>query len=395
MSYTLRGRIETRLAGLLPALVAAAVIGALLPAWWPLELAALMVGLGLTLDAVAYHRLLPYQAGWLALPLGLVELGILIVLVRDLGISAPLGGALAFFAGSWLLGQLLVHAVLPLGWISYAEDGGELGRAGAAAAIGVTVVLGAAGGFAWSTRPPVVHLSAGEHKGPIVLDHRQRLVGDKDAIVRGGIVVTADDVTISGVTVIGGENGIDVENAKNVVLKNVTVVNARMDGIHVRRSQVRIENCRILSPPAPFTQGIDISYAFDLKESVVMGCTVEGGAEGIVTHFSNATLMGNKVSRTSLRGIDMTEMSMGMIEDNQVTDAIGIGIFCGDHSECMVDENAVVDTRPDLASGDLSRAGYGIVSHYGAITELGDGNTLVGNAKGISTFVDGRFVHSK
>jgi hypothetical protein len=393
MSYTLRGRIETRLASLLPVLVAACVIAAVLPAWWPLELAALMAGVGLALDAVVYHRLLPYQAGWLALPLGLVELGVLMILVRDLGVPAPLGWAILFFAGAWLVGQLLVHAVLPLGRISYAEDGGELGRVGAVLAVAVTVVLAGAGGFAWSTRPPVVHLSAGEHQGPIVLDHRQKLVGDRDAIVRGGIVVTAGDVTIKGVTVIGGENGIDVQNAKNVLIEDVTVMNARMDGIHVRRSQVKIENCRILSPPAPYTQGIDISYAFDLKESVVAGCTVEGGAEGIVTHFSNATLMGNKVSRTTLRGIDMTEMSMGMIEDNQVTDAVGTGIFCGDHSECMVDGNAIVDTRADVGSNDLSRAGYGIVSHYGAVTEIGDRNTLVGNAKGISAFVDGRLVH--
>ncbi len=392
MSYTLRGRLETRLAVLLPALAAAAVIAALLPAWWPLELAALMAGLGLALDAVVYHRLLPYQAGWVALPVGLAELGILMVLVRDLGVRAPLAGAIGLFAGSWLAGQVLVHAVLPLGRLSYAEDGGELGRLGPALAIVVTAVLVAAGGFAWSSRPPVHHLTAGEHTGPIRLDHRQVLVGDHDTIVRGGIVITASDVTVKHVTVIGGENGIDVQNAKNVRLEDVTVINARMDGIHVRRSQVHIEGCRILSPPGPYTQGIDISYAFDLKESMVAGCTVEGGAEGIVTHFSNATLMGNKVSRTTLRAIDMTEMSMGMIEDNEVTGARGVGIFCGDHSECMIDENTVVDTRADTTSNDLSRAGYGIVSHYGAITELGDGNTLLGNEKGVAAFVDATIV---
>ena len=326
------------------------------------------------------------------MPLGLVEVGVLMVLVRDIGVPAPLGGAVAFSRARGSSGR---RSFTP----SSRSGGSRTPRTGASSDARARSPRSASPSSSQrraasrgSTRPPVVHLSAGEHKGPIVLDHRQKLIGDKDAIVRGGIVVTASDVTVKGVTVIGGENGIVVQNAKNVVLEDVTVVNARMDGIHVRRSQVRIEDCRVLSPPAPHTQGIDISYAFDLKESVVAGCTVEGGAEGIVTHFSNATLMGNKVSRTSLRGIDMTEMSMGMIEDNQVTDAVGIGIFCGDHSECMIDENAVVDTRADPTSNDLSRAGYGIISHYGALAELGDGNTLVGNAKGISAFVDAKLV---
>jgi parallel beta helix pectate lyase-like protein len=393
VSYTLRGRVETRLAALLPSLLAACAIAALLRAWWPLELAALMTGVGLALDVVAYHRLLPYQPGWLALPLGLLELGMLMVLVRDLGIAAPLAAALAFFAGSWLLGQALVHAVLPFGRLTYAEDGGELGRAGAVLGIAATVLLAGAGGFAWSTRPPVVHLSAGEHAGPIVLDHRQKLVGDKEAIVRGGIVITASHVTVEGVTVIGGENGITVENAKDVLLEDVTVLNARLDGIHVRRSTVTIKDCRILSPPAPYTQGIDLSFSMDMEESHVMGCTIEGGAEGIVTHSMNATLMGNKISRTTLRAIDMTEMSMGMIEDNEVIDSLGIGIFCGDHSECMIEKNSVVDTRPDEASEDLTRAGYGIVSHYNAVAELGD-NTLI-ESRGASTFAGGRLVHDE
>lgn len=390
MSYTLRGRLETRAAVLVPLLVAACLIAALIREWWPLELAALMVGLVLVLDVVVYHRLLPYQPGWLAAPLGLLELGLLVVLMRDAEIEAPLGWAIALFAGAWLLGQLLVHAVLPLGRLSYAEDGGELGRAGPVLAVAAAVLLAAAGGFAWSTRPPVVHLSAGEHAGPIVLDHRQKLVGGDNAIARGGIRVTADDVTVEGVTVIGGEYGIDVEDAKNVVLKDVTVLNAKLDGIHVRHSEVHIKGCRVLSPPAPYTQGIDISFSFDLDESTVEGCTIEGGAEGIVTHSTNATLMGNRVSRTTLRAIDMTEMSMGMIEDNDVIDTLGIGIFCGDHSECMVEKNSVVATRPDKASDDLTRSGYGIVAHYGAVADLRD-NTFA-QSRGAAAFAEGRLV---
>jgi parallel beta-helix repeat protein len=390
MSYTLRGRLETRAAVLVPVLVAACLLAALLRGWWPLELAALMVGLALVLDLVAYHRLLPYQPGWLAVPLGVVELGLLVVLMRDAGIRAPLGWAIAFFASAWLLGQVLVHVVLPLGRLSYAEDGGELGPVGPMLAIAAAVLLAAAGGFAWSTRPPVVHLAAGEHVGPLVLDHRQKLVGEDGTIVRGGMRITADDVVVENVTVVGGEYGFDIEDAKDVVLKDVTVLNARLDGIHVRHSEVHIKDCRILSPPAPYTQGIDISFSFDLDESTVEGCTIEGGAEGIVTHSTNTTLMGNRVSRTTLRGIDMTEMSMGMIEGNTLIDTVGIAIFCGDHSECMVEKNSVVATRPDAASDDLTRSGYGIVAHYGAVAELKDNSFA--QSRPPAAFAEGRLV---
>ena len=44
MSYTLRGRIETRLAAALVPLLVACAIGAAITDWWPIELAGLMLG---------------------------------------------------------------------------------------------------------------------------------------------------------------------------------------------------------------------------------------------------------------------------------------------------------------------------------------------------------------
>ena len=114
MSYTLRGRLESRLAAALLPFLVACVASIVLSLWWPLELTGVMIGVGLALDAMVYHRLLPYQPGWAALPLGLAELGVTMALVRLLEIEAPLEPALWFFAGSWLVAQLLAHAGLPL-----------------------------------------------------------------------------------------------------------------------------------------------------------------------------------------------------------------------------------------------------------------------------------------
>jgi len=307
----------------------------------------------------------------------------------DLAILAPLAGALAFYAGSWLLAQVLAHAALPLARLSYGDDGGELGRPGAAVSALALVVLGSAAGVAWATQPPVVRLAAGVHQGPLVLDRSQRLVGEPGAVVRGGIVVTADDVTVRDVTVVGGDFGIEVDGAERVVLERVNVLWAGLDGINVRRSTVTIRDCVVREPIGSHAQGIDISFGFDLGPSVVERCTVTGGMEGIVTHFARALVRDNRVSETSLRAITLTEMSMADVEDNEVQDALGVGIFCGDYSVCRIEENSVSGTVADVESGDRTRMGFGILSHYGADATLAD-NRLRGNARPVGSFLRAR-----
>ena len=370
MSYTLRGRVESRLAAAVVALLAAAALGTALGDWWPLELAGLMIGIGLTLDVAAYHRLLPYQPGWLALPLGLVELGATIGLARAAGVQAPLAGGIAFFTFAWLAAQVLVHAALPLLHRSYADDGGELGTAGTGLALVALGVLAGSGGVAWATKPPLYRLANDVQRGPLVLDRPGVYEGGPRTVVRGGVVVRTSHVTLRDVRVEGGENGIDVEQVQDVVLDRVTVSGATLDGIHVRRSEVAIRDCVVRSPRGGYTQGIDISFGLEEPVSMVEGCRVSGGAEGIVTHYANAMLSRNRVSGTSLRGITLTEMSMGMAERNDVDGALGIGILCGDHSECELAANHVSAVRPDPASQDPTRMGYAIVSQLGAHAQL-------------------------
>lgn len=383
MSYTLRGRLETRLAAaLLPFLVAVAV-APLLHVWWPIELVGLMVAIGIVLDAAVYHRLLPYQPGWAALPLGVVELGATMGLARLLDLNAPLDLALALFGLAWLLAQLLGHAGLPLVRLSYAEDGGELGRGGIALSVAAACAVLVVAGTAWSIRPPTVHLAAGVHQGPLVLDHPQRLVGEPGAVVRGGIIVTSDDVHVRDLTIFGGEHGIEVRDSESVVLERVRIGGATMDGISARQSSVRIKDCQIDSPRTAGAQGIDISFAMTLPPSKIERCRVRGGAEGIVSHLATVLIRDNEVSGTSLRGIAVTEMSMGEVDENRVHDAIGVAIFCGDYSHCTITDNAVSGTRPD-PSGNPTRNGIGILSYFGSVARVRGNNT---NA---AVYIDGR-----
>ncbi|HYK06816.1 MAG TPA: right-handed parallel beta-helix repeat-containing protein [Gaiellaceae bacterium] len=374
MAYTLRGRVETRLAGAIVPVLVAAVLAPILHKWWPLELAGLMLLIGLTLDVVVYHHLLPYQPGWAAVPLGLLELGLTMAAARLLELGAPLQPAVLFFAGSWLLAQLLAHAVLPLLHLTWPEDGGELGRAGPGLSAAAPVALVAVLGIAWAVEPPTVRLEAGMHEGPLVLDHAQTVVGEEGAIVRGGIRITADDVTLRNLTVQGGEYGIEVRDAESIELDGVVVESAELDGINARQSELEIRDCEIRSLPGTATQGIDISFASQLPASLVEDCLVVGGSEGIVSHMANVMVRDNRVRSTELRGIAVTEMSMGDVEDNLVEDALGIGIFCGDYSHCSIEDNRVTGMRPD-PSGNPTRAGLGLVAHYGAVATVG-GNTL-------------------
>jgi nitrous oxidase accessory protein NosD len=255
------------------------------------------------------------------------------------------------------------------------------------------LLLAGGGGVAWATRPPTVYLAAGVHRGPIVIDRTETLVGEPGAVVRGGIVVRADDVTVRDVTVKGGDDGIQVENARRVLLDGVHVVGARLDGIHVRRSNVMIEDCTIERPRSRYAQGIDISFSFDLPMSMVEGCTVRGGQEGIVADFAQVEFRQNRVVGTTLRGITLNEMSMGMVEQNEIRDALGVGILCSDQSECEVERNVVQGLRPDLATADRSRRGYGVVAFYGATATIAD-NHLAGAPLQAGSFADGHIQRS-
>ena len=376
MSYTLRGRLESRLAAAAPALLVAFA----LHTWWAVELVALMLALGVMLDALVYHRLLPYQPGWAALPLGALELALLYGAMRAIPIMAPLGTALLLFAVAWVSAQLFGHALFPRLELSYGDRGGELGRIGAATAAAVALAAVVGVGAAYATRPPTLHLQ-GVVRGPLVIRHPATIVG---GVVRGGIVIRSNKVTLRDVKVVGGEYGVDVDEAKHVLLDGVEVVGAKLDAIHVRRSSVMIDGCRISSPASRWVQGIDISFNGDRAMSMVENCDISGVREGIVTHFTMVDVKDNHVSDTTLRGITMGEMSMGEISGNVVAGGLGVGIYCVDSSECEIAHNTVLGTRVD-PSGDVMRAGVAIESVYNAHATVHD-NVVSASPGGVKAF---------
>lgn len=261
-------------------------------------------------------------------------------------------------------------------------------RVFAAAAVAFLLLLPVP--VALATRTPTTHLEAGVHQGPLVIDDRRKVIGEPGAVVSGGIVIEASGVLVRDVAVVGGKHGILITNSTGVVLERVAVRGSELDGISARGSSVTIRDCVIHSLLGAHAQGIDISFGMTKAPSLVEGCDVLGGYEGIVTHFAHADLRGNRVSDTSHRGITMTEMSMGHVEENEVSDALGVGIFCGDYSECDIHRNTVFGTRAD-AEGGTSRAGYAIQALYGASATVND-NRLARNARGEGAFINAEIV---
>jgi len=141
---------------------------------------------------------------------------------------------------------------------------------------------------------------------------------------------------------------------------------------------VIIRNCTVDMLGNPIGQGIDISFNMGMGMSMVQGCTIVGGMQGITTHSSMTEIVDNRVSRTTGEAISVAEMSMGTAMNNEVRDALGVGLNCDDQSMCMFERNTVIGTRPDVASGNPTRRGVGLLASFLSEAEVHD-NALAAN----------------
>ena len=173
MAYTLSGRLQSRLAAaLVPLLARLRARRRRCRPGGRSSSPALMLGVGLAARPRVYDRLLDYQPGWLAVPLGLLELAVVLVLVRgSRSCGAPLLPALAFYAGSWLLAQALAHAGFPLLRLVLRRRRRRARPRSAARSLRRrSSLFGTAGGVRVVHAPAGRSPSAGIHQGPIVID---------------------------------------------------------------------------------------------------------------------------------------------------------------------------------------------------------------------------------
>lgn len=220
-------------------------------------------------------------------------------------------------------------------------------------------------------RGGAVHLLPGVH-GPFrVTEPGAVVVAAPGAVVRGPVEVRADGVALHGLRIVGGENGVTVRDAEGVRLERLWVTGARVHGVEVIDAQAVVRDCVVAGLASRYGQGVEVRNASTRPRSVVEGCRISGGQEGIITHSSRVEIRENSVTGTTLRGIAISEMSEGTMEGNVVTGVVGVALYCGDMSHCEIVGNRVRDVRPD-PSGVRSRAGHAVVGWYYSTLRLRD-----------------------
>jgi hypothetical protein len=220
----------------------------------------------------------------------------------------------------------------------------------------------------------VIRLQPGVH-GPFLIDRRVTVEGTPGATVRSPVVVAADGATVRDLAIVGGENGVSVMDVDGVTLDRVTVRGASMHGVEVSDGSVTVTDC-VIELDGEYAQGIEVRNSTGRPRSIVRGCRVSGGREGLLTHVARAEFVDNEVSGTSLRGIAVTEMSEGLVANNDVHDVAGAALYCGDMSHCEIRDNVVRDVTAAPGAG-RSAEGYGVVDWYFSRIRLA-GNRFAG-----------------
>jgi len=220
----------------------------------------------------------------------------------------------------------------------------------------------------------VIRLQPGVH-GSFFIDRRVTVEGTPGATVRSPVVVAADGATVRDLVVVGGEDGVSVMDVDGVTLDRVTVRGASMHGVEVSDGSATVTDC-VIEVEGEYAQGIEVRNSTGRPRSVVRGCRVSGGREGLITHVARAEFVDNEVFGTLLRGIAVTEMSEGLVANNDVHDVAGAALYCGDMSHCEFRDNVVREVAAAPGAG-RSAGGYGAVGWYFSRIRLA-GNTFGG-----------------
>jgi hypothetical protein len=204
-------------------------------------------------------------------------------------------------------------------------------------------------------RTATILVAPGHYTGPFVIRQSMTVRAAQPGMVHlsaaeGEAVVTiygAHDVTVEGFIIEGGYLGVLVEESEAVTLARNRITGAWLAGIRLSRAQARIEENDISASRGPYGKGIELANTHSRPASVIAGNIVVGHArEGILLHNAEADIFGNAVIGNGLRGIAMTEMSMGSVRDNTLVRNADAAIYVVDMSVVEVHDNYIAETRP-------------------------------------------------
>jgi len=237
----------------------------------------------------------------------------------------------------------------------------------------------------------VLHLRPGLYAGPVLIRRPVTLFGPATIVAgtdRPAITIAASGVNLADLNVMGGETGILVTRVSSVRLENLRVVGAARRGIDISQASVQLHRCQVGDLVSPFAWGIGVVNSMGRAPTTIEDCAITGGQEGIVSHASTVFIRGNDVRATALRAISVTEMSQGDVDDNRVEQAVGTGLYCGDHSVCNLRGNTVRGTKALADTPVTWGAGYAAIVLYGADAYFERNDFQQAAVPGIGVFVD-------
>ena len=131
----------------------------------------------------------------------------------------------------------------------------------------------------------------------------------------------------------------------HVMLDGVRVVGSQLDGIHVRHSDVMVKDCTVSSPAGPSSG----------RRHLVLGRPRDEHGRGVhdlrrARGHRHPLLAGRRARQPHLghrrcAASRSARCRWARSSDNVVAGALGVGIFCVDHSECEIEGNTVAGTR--------------------------------------------------
>lgn len=122
--YTIKGRLQTKLATFIIAAIITATYSAVVEySYWPLFALSIIAGLSLEL---IWGWIVTYQPGYLTWVFGLAEFCVITSAAILLNLPFTIGEAALYFWITWVIIQLYLIYLMPIIKLSWGDDGGEL-----------------------------------------------------------------------------------------------------------------------------------------------------------------------------------------------------------------------------------------------------------------------------
>jgi nitrous oxidase accessory protein len=230
-----------------------------------------------------------------------------------------------------------------------------------------------------------IHVPAGTHAGPILIDKPLTLIGEGLPMIDGGgegdvVEITAPDVTLRGFIVRGSGDSLDAEHAGITVGgKHVTLEDNRVEdslfGIYLHNAPDSvIRNNVIVGKDLPISRrgdGLKIWYS---ANSLVENNVVHDSRDAVIWFSPGTTVRGNTMENNRY-GIHFMSTDDHLIEDNILRhNSVGIYLMYGNNY--TIRRNLILDSRgPSGYALGLKEINNGIF----------EGNRLVNNRVAVYT----------